>query len=195
MLAHLVYFIPQGHKVAESLRLVLGLTEQGGGVERPHEEDAVLLNKGAVLLRHRKVGAYHPQGGDAAQADDDFRPQQTELLSQPGHTGFALGGQGVAVLGRAALDDVGDIAVGGTVEVDGKEVFVQQLAAASHEGQALLVLALAGALAHEEHLGILHALPEHHVVPGGVQRTALTGETVVFQCFPIHKLGILSQTK
>ena len=38
-------------------------------------------------------------------------------------------------------------------------------------------------------------LPEHHVVPGGVQRTALTGETVGFQCFPIHKLGILSQTK
>ena len=86
MLAHLVYFIPQGHEVAESLRLVLGLTEQGGGVERPHEEDAVLLNKGAVLLRHRKVGAYHPLGGDAAQADDDFRPQQTELLSQPGGT-------------------------------------------------------------------------------------------------------------
>lgn len=81
MLAHLVYFIPQGHEVAESLRLVLGLTEQGGGVERPHEEDAVLLNKGAVLLRHRKVGAYHPLGGDAAQADDDFRPQQTELLA------------------------------------------------------------------------------------------------------------------
>ena len=181
--------------IAEPGALVLGLTEQGGGVERPHEEDAVLLNKGAVLLRHRKVGAYHPLGGDAAQADDDFRPQQTELLSQPGHTGFALGGQGVAVLGRAALDDVGDIAVGGTVEVDGKEVFVQQLAAASHEGQALLVLALAGAFAHEEHLGILHALPKHHVVPGGVQWTALAGETVGFQCFPIHKLGILSQTK
>ena len=195
MLAHLVYFIPQGHKVAESLRLVLGLTEQGGGVERPHEEDAVLLNKGAVFLRHRKVGADHPLGGDAAQADDDFRPQQTELLPQPGHTSLALGGQGVAVLGRAALDDVGDIAVGGTVEVDGEEVFVQQLAAASHEGQALLVLALAGAFAHEEHLGILRALPEHHVVPGGVQRTALTGKTVGFQCFPIHKLGILSQTK
>ena len=103
MLAHLVYFIPQGHEVAESLRLVLGLTEQGGGVERPHEEDAVLLNKGAVLLRHRKVGAYHPLGGDAAQADDDFRPQQTELLSQPGHTGFALGGQGSRFCGGRHL--------------------------------------------------------------------------------------------
>ena len=118
-------------------------------MERPHEEDAVLLNKGAVLLRHRKVVADHPLGGDAAQADDDFRPQQTELLPQPGHTGLALGGQGVAVLGRAALDDVGDIAVGGTVEVDGEEVFVQQLAAASHKGKALLVLALTGAFAHE----------------------------------------------
>ena len=88
MLAHLVYFIPQGHEVAESLRLVLGLTEQGGGVERPHEEDAVLLNKGAVLLRHRKVGAYHPLGGDAAQADDDFRP--TALLKKSNYFGTML---------------------------------------------------------------------------------------------------------
>ena len=94
MLAHLVYFIPQGHEVAESLRLVLGLTEQGGGVKCPHEEDAVLLNKGAVLLRHRKVGAYHPLGGDAAQADDDFRPQQTELLPQQGIPASLSAGRG-----------------------------------------------------------------------------------------------------
>ena len=95
--------------------------------------------------------------------------QQPELLPQPRHTGFALGGQRVAVLGRAALDDVGDIAVFAAVKVDGKQVFVQQLAAAPYKRQTLLVLALAGALAHKQHLSVRHALPEHHVRPGGAQ--------------------------
>ena len=80
--------------------------------------------------------------------------QQPELLPQPRHTGFALGGQRVTVLGRAALDDVGDIAVFAAVKVDGKQVFVQQLAAAPHKGQTLLILALAGSLAHKQHLGV-----------------------------------------
>ncbi len=95
-----------------------------------------------------------------------MRPRQTtifgckvELFPEPGHTGFALGGQRVAVLGRAALDDVGDVAVFASVQIDGKQVFVQQLAAAAHKGQALLVLALAGAFAHEQHLGIWTPCP------------------------------------
>ena len=191
MHAHLADLIPQRHEVAEGLGLVLGLAEKGGGMEGAHEEDAVLLDEGAVLLRHREVGADHPLGSDAAQTDHDLGPQQAELLPQPRHTGLALGGQRVAVLGRAAFDDVGDVAVGGAVEVDGKKVFVQQLAAAAHEGQALLVLALAGAFAHEQDLGVLHALPEHDAAAGGVQRAALAGEAVGFQCFPIHKRSIL----
>ena len=40
---------------------------------------------------------------------------------------------------------------------------VQQLAAAAHKGQALLVLAGAGTFAYKQHLGIGHALAEHHV--------------------------------
>ena len=161
------------------------------------EECAALLKKsnyfGTMLVKMGKADCL--LGGDAAQADHDLRPQQTELLPQPGLTGLALGGQRVAVLGRAAFDDVGDVAVGGAVEVDGKEVFVQQLAAAAHEGQALLVLALAGAFAHEQDLGVLHALPEHDAAAGGVQRTALAGEAVGFQCFPIHKRSILLSIK
>ena len=148
-----------------------------------------------MLLRHRKVGAYHPLGSDAAQADDDLRPQQTELLSQPGHTGFALGGQGVAVLRRAALDDVSDIAVLFAVQVDGEEVFVQQLAAAAHKGQALLILVLAGAFAHKQYLGVLGTLTEHHVRPRFAQPTAAAGKALGLECFPFHISLNLSQTK
>ena len=66
-----VYFIPQSHKIRKGGGLVLRLPEQGGGVEGAHKPYAVLLHKGAVLLGHGEIGADHPLGGDAAQADHD----------------------------------------------------------------------------------------------------------------------------
>ena len=53
-----------------------------------------------------KILPDHPLGGNTPKADHDLGMQQPELLPQPRHTGFALSGQRVAVLGRAALDDV-----------------------------------------------------------------------------------------
>ena len=155
-------------------------------MEGAYEQDAVFFDELAVLLRDRKILADHPLCGDAPEADHDLRLQQTELLPQPRHTGFAFFGLRVAVLGRAALDDVGDVAVFAAVQIDGKKVFVQQLAAAPHKGQALLVLALAGAFAHKEHFGIFGTLPEHHIGAGGAQPAAGAGKAFGFQCFPIH---------
>ena len=186
MLAHLVDLVPQGNKVRKSGGLVLGAAQQSGRVEGAHEQDAVFLDELAVLLRDRKILADHPLCSDAPEADHDLRLQQAELLPQPRHTGFALFGLRVAVLGRAALDDVGDIAVPAAIQVDGKEILVQQLAAAPHKGQTLLVLALAGAFAHKEHFGIFGTLPEHHIGAGGAQPAAGAGEAFGFQCFPIH---------
>ena len=164
-------------------------------MEGAHEEDAVLLNEGAVLLGHRKVGPDHPLGGDAAKADHDLGPQQAELLPQPRHTGLALGGERVAVFRRAAFDDVGDIAVLAAVKVDGEQIFIQKLSAAAHEGQPLLVLALAGALADEQNLGVFGALAEHHIRAGLAQAAAAAGKAVGPECFPIHISLNLSQTK
>ena len=121
-----VDFIPQGHKIRKGGGFVLRLPEQGGGMEGAHEPYAVLLHKGAVFLGHGEIGADHPLRGDAAQADHDLWLQQLELFPEPGHTGLALGGQRVTVLGRAALDDVGNVAVFAPVQIDGKQVFVQQ---------------------------------------------------------------------
>ena len=117
-----VYFIPQSHKIRKGGGFVLRLPEQGSGVEGAHKPYAVLLHKGAVLLGHGEIGADHPLGGDAAQADHDLWLQQLELFPEPGHTGLALGGQRVTVVGRAALDDVGNIAVFAPVQIDGKQV-------------------------------------------------------------------------
>ena len=169
MLAHGGNGVPQHGKVRKGFGLILGLAQQGGGVEGAHEQDTALIYDLSVLPGDGKIWPNHSLGGNASKADYDLGLDQPELLPQPRHAGFALGGQRVAVLGRAALDDVGDIAVLCAVKVDGKQVFVQQLAAAPHKGQTLLVLALAGALAHKQHLGVRHALPEHHVRPGGAQ--------------------------
>ena len=148
------------------------------GQEGAHEQDAALLDELSVLLCHRKVRADHPLCGNAAQTDHDLWPQQTELFPQPGHAGLALGGQRVPVLGRAAFDDVGNIAVPAAVQIDGEQISIQQLAAAAHKRQALLILALAGTLAHKQHFGRGYALPEHHVGAGGVQRAAGAGEAL-----------------
>ena len=145
-------------------------------MEGAHKGHAALFHKDAVFLCDRKAGPDHPLGRDPPQTDHDLGPQDAELFPQPGHTGFALVGQGVAVVGRPAFDDVGDVAVFVPVQVDGKKVFVQQLAAAAHKGQALLVLVLAGALAHEQYFGVRSALPKDHVLAGLAQRTPGAGQ-------------------
>ena len=81
------------------------------------------------------------------------------------------------VLGRAAFDDVGNVAVFAPVQIDGKQVFVQQLAAAPHKGQTLLILILAGAFAHKQNFGIFHTLTEHHIGAGLAQLAAGAGKT------------------
>ena len=142
-----------------------------------HHQAAILLEELAVLLADLKVRADDLHGADAAQTHDDLGLHQCPLPLEIALAGVLLRVQRVAVLGRAALDDVGDIAVLFAVQVDGEEVFVQQLAAAAHKGQALLILALAGAFAHEQYLGVLGTLTEHHVGAGLAQLAAGAGKT------------------
>ena len=155
-------------------------------MEGAHEQDAALLDELPMLLCHRKVRADHPLRGNAAQTDHDLWPQQTELFPQPGHAGLALGRQRVPVLGRAAFDDVGNIAVPAAVQIDGEQISIQQLAAAAHKRQALLILALAGAFAYKQYFGIFNTLTEHHVGAGLAQLAACAGQTARSQSFPIH---------
>ena len=91
-----VYFIPQSHKIRKGGGFVLRLPEQGGGVEGAHKPYAVLLHKGAVLLGHGEIGADHPLGGDAAQADHDLWLQQLELF--PGRGSRFWGGRHLTML-------------------------------------------------------------------------------------------------
>ena len=123
--------------------------------------------------------------GDAAQAHQDFRPQQRELVAQVADAGLLLLGQGVPVVGRPALDNVGDVDVGVPVQIHGGQHLVQQLAAPAHKGLPLQILVFPGAFPHEHHLGLGVAHAEHHVVARLAQGALLAGQAGFFQLVPM----------
>ncbi len=89
-----------------------------------------------------------------------------ELLLQPRPAGLDLLGTGVPVVGRAALDHVGDVeAVAGQAHLLQHQL-VEELAGAAHEGLPEAVLLRAGALAHEEQVGVGVADPEDDLRAG-----------------------------
>ena len=118
--------------------------------------------------------------------------EQGDLPLQVVHAGVLLGVEGIPVLGRAAFDYVGDIDVFSAVQVDEEEHLIQQLARPAHEGLALEVLVLTGALAHEEDFGIGGAYAENYIVAAVGQGAAAAGQTFRPQAFPcIHSLKLL----
>jgi hypothetical protein len=98
----------------------------------------------------------------AAERHDQARTDQGELDLQPRHVVGHLVGTRIAVAGRAGLDDVGDVDLL-AIEPGRRQQLVQQPPRAAHERPALLVLAGAGRLADDHHVGRRAALPWHHV--------------------------------
>ena len=87
------------------------------------------------------------------ERDDDPRVDQLDLLLEIRATRLDLAGRRVAVLRRAALDDVGDVALGaGQADLLPHEA-VQQLAGTADEGLAGQVLLAAGPFADEQQVG------------------------------------------
>ena len=107
-------------------------------------------------------------GGEVAQGDDDRGVHAGNLLAQPGGAGLDLFWARVAVAGRAALEDVGDVDALAR-DAGAVEHLVEQLAGCAHEGLALEVLVLAGALAYEHDVGMGIAHPEDEVGARGGQ--------------------------
>ena len=149
----------------------------------------------AVLPGDLEVLPDEAAGGDAAQAHDDLGADQGHLGPEIADAGVLLGVQGVPVLGRAALDDVGDVHVLRPVQVDELQHLVQQLAPPAHEGLPLEVLVFPGALADAHDLRVPGPYSEDHVVPAVGQGALLTAETGPLQFLPggmVHVRRLLS---
>ena len=173
-------------QIVEGLRLAPGIPEEGGGVVQGGHPHPVFLEPLPVLPGDLEVLLDELHGGDAPQTDDDLGPQQRHLVAEIVDAGVLLGVQGVPVLGRAALDDVGDVDVFRPVQVDDGEHLIQQLAAPAHEGLTLQVLVLPGALPHEQDLRVPDPHPEHHMGAGVRQRALLAAQAGLLQLFPVH---------
>ena len=73
--------------------------------------EGTLLHPLAVLAGDAIVRVDQPFGGNTAQAYDDLWPDQGNLIAQIADAGVLLRFQWIPVMGRAALDNVGNIAV------------------------------------------------------------------------------------
>ena len=149
-----------------------------------HHQAAVLLEELTVLLADLKVRADDLHGADAAQTHDDLGLHQCPLPLEVALAGVLLRVHGIPVLRRAALNGVGDIQAA-AVQPDHLQHIVQQLAAPTHEGLALLVLVSAGGFADDHDLRILPAHAEDHVGARFRQCTGVTAQTFLPQGFPL----------
>ncbi len=135
---------------------------------------APAVDPGAVLAGDAEVRVDEPGGSNAAQADENFWTHQDKLIPQIADTGLLFLGLWVTVPGRAAFDDIGDIAVG-AVNIDDGQHIIQQLSGRAYEGNALQILLFSRAFPHKQNVCISSANTEDHIVPGLAELTASAG--------------------
>src|SRR5206468_2771098 len=88
--------------------------------------------------------------------------------------GGLLGGEWVAVAGGAALERVADVNFL-ALEAEGADHFVQKLAGAANEGEALRVLVAAGGFADEGDFRLGIAVAENQLVALAAKRAGSAG--------------------
>ena len=135
-----------------------------------HPGDLQLLGL-AVDGGHAELGVGEQLGGKTPQGADDLGSDDGDLLHQMRAAGLDLVGQRVAVVGRAALDHVGDVDVG-PGEADLAQKLGEQLAGRPHERLALFVLVKARPFAYEQQVGVGITHPEHHLGAAAAQPAA-----------------------
>ena len=151
-------------------------------IHRHHLQPA-LFKPLTVLPGDLEVAADDAHGGNAAETDDDFRVQQLHLAAQVIDARILLHAERIAVFGRTALDDIGNIDVIAP-EPDDLEHVVKQLTCSSDKGNALRVLVGAGTLADEQHLRAAIAHTENDVGARFPKRALAAVLTVMHQSFP-----------
>ena len=150
-----------------------------------HVPAAILMLPAAVVHGNAQLRGHDLLSGDAAQANDDLGIYEGNLVFQVGIAQLLLLGEGVPVSGGTAFDDIGDIAVL-PGHIDDGEHIVQQLPCRAHEGDALQVLLLPGALADEHELTVPVAHAEDYVVTGLAQVAVPATQAGLLQSCPIQ---------
>ena len=91
-------------------------------------------------------------------------------------------------MGRAALDDISDIAILLPVQIDDAQHLIQQPSRRSHKGFPLQILLLTGTLAHKHHIRCPVSHAKDHMVPCVAQTAFVTVRAGFFQTIPIQHI-------
>ena len=185
--AQLVQLLANALHIGQHIFLLAGIAQQKGRVINRRHQIIALLKPFAVFLGDAEIGLDQAHGRNAAEANDHLGLQQAHLLAQIPDAGIFLGGQGIAVLRRAAFENVGNIYIFARNIHSGKE-FIQQLPRAANKRGARKILLLSGGFAHEQELGRAAARAENAIGSRGRKGTRRAGRAGLFQKLPVHKI-------
>ena len=146
-------------------------------------QHAAFLAELPMLPGDLEILPYQLHGRNAPQAHNDLGPQKRHLPPQIADAGVLFHIQRIPVLGRTALDDVGDVHRL-PLQADHFQHIIQQLPGGAHEGHALCVLVGPGSLTDEQDLRLSASHAEHHIFPRPAQGAGLAVFTFGFQFFP-----------
>ena len=138
--------VSQALKVLKRLFHLVRIAQDRRGMEHRHHPDPFGVDPDPVLSGDPKIRLDQPHSGDPAECDDDLRTDHLGLRPEIADTGVLLVLLRVAVVRRTALDDIGDVDILVTVEIDGVEHFIKQLSGFSDKGFSLEILLLSRTL-------------------------------------------------
>ena len=120
---------------------------------------------------------------DPTKTDDELRIDECDLSVKPGATGGHLTGLGIAVMGRATFDSVGDVNLG-SVQVNHLQHIIQKLSGWSYEGNTLQIFLFAGAFADKHEIGLFVPNTENKIPTFFAETAGVTFGTFTLQLFP-----------
>jgi hypothetical protein len=130
------------------------IAQQIGGVIGRHElyrgpaDARIILVEPASQLAYRLRGVQQRPGGVSAQSNDNLGLDDFNLPLEKGQAAYNLFGAGVAIVRRAALQDVADEDIA-SPEPTGSDDFVQELTRPADKRTSLCVFIGAGSLSDE----------------------------------------------
>ncbi len=133
-------------------------------MERGHDPNAACGSPAPAETSDRLVGPEHGLGSEGSERHDGPGRDQTDLFLEKWHARGHFVRLRIAVVGRAALQNVGDVDLL-ALHPHRLDDLGEKLPRAADESQTLNVLFVARGLPHEQEVGGRAALPEHDVGP------------------------------
>ena len=149
-------------------------------VDGGHENTALadelsMLTGDAVILPNQA------HGSDSSKTHENLWLDQLDLLLQIANASILLRLERITVLGRTALDNIGDIAILTAIKVDDTEHIIKELSGSAHKRLTLQVLLLSRTFANEQNIRLRIAHTEHHIMPCGTKGTASAVHTALLK--------------